>query len=221
MADINDAASLLHHSGELVGVFAFALSGGLVAVRRRLDIVGIMLLSVATALGGGVMRDVVIGNTPPAAFTDLALLGTAAAAGLVVCLWAPPVRLTKWPLDITDAVGLGLFAVTGTVVAYQAGLNPVGSALLGMTTAIGGGAIRDVLSGQVPSVMRPNQHLYAIPALLCATVVALLLHFADYQPWMGLACAVIATAIRLASLKFSWHGPEPWYVRRQAAQTED
>lgn len=214
MAGINDAVSTVQHVGELAGVAAFALSGGLVAVRHRLDIVGILLLAVATALGGGVIRDLIIGNNPPVAFTNMQYLGTAVAAGAVICVWRPPVRLTRWPLDVTDAVGLGLFAVTGTVVAHQAGLNAPGAALLGMTTAIGGGVIRDVLTGQIPSVLRPQQHLYAIPALLCATVVTLLLRYTDYQPWMGLACAVIATALRLASLGLGWHGPEPWYVRR-------
>ncbi len=211
---INEAASTLHHIGELAGVVAFAASGALTAVRRHLDVVGIMLLSVATSLGGGVIRDVMIGNTPPSAFTNMQYLICALIAGAVVCVWHPPFRYTRWPLDITDAIGLGLFAVTGTVIAYSAGLNAPGSALLGMTTAIGGGAIRDVLTGQVPSVLLPQQHLYAIPALLCSSTVAALLRFAHYQPWMGLVCAAMATAVRLASLRFSWHGPQPWYVAR-------
>lgn len=214
MSGINDAASTVHQVGEIAGVFAFALSGALVAVRRDLDIVGIFLLACATALGGGIIRDVIIGNVPPNAFTDLKYLGVAALAALLICLWRPPQRLTSWPLDVTDAVGLGLFAVTGTVVAYSTGLSATGSALLGMTTAIGGGVIRDVLTGQVPTVLRPGQHLYAIPALLCASVVAVLLRFAHYQPWMGLCCAALAVALRLASLKFGWHGPRPWYAGR-------
>lgn len=214
MAGINDAVSTVQQVGELAGVAAFALSGGLAAVRRDLDIVGVILLAAATALGGGVMRDLIIGNTPPVAFTNMAYLGTAIAGGVVICLWHPPARLTRWPLDITDAIGLGIFAVVGTVVAHHAGLNAPGAALLGMTTAIGGGVIRDVLTGQVPSVLRPGQHLYAIPALLCATVVALILRYGDYQPWVGLICAVTATALRLASLRYGWHGPQPWHMRR-------
>lgn len=215
MADINEAASLLHHSGELIGVVAFALSGALAAVRRGMDVVGILLLAVATALGGGVIRDVIIGNTPPNAFTDMRYLAAAVAAGAVICVWSPPSnRLTRWPLEFTDAVGLGLFAVTGTVIAHDWGLSAPGAALLGMTTCIGGGVIRDVLSGEVPSVLRPGEYLYAIPALLCASTVAILLRYTHYQAWMGLACATIAIALRLASLKFGLHGPRPWYVRR-------
>lgn len=215
MAGINDAASTVHSFGELAGVFAFAMAGGLAAVRRNLDIVGILLLSAATALGGGIIRDVLIGNTPPNAFTNMKYLACAVTAGILVCLWRPPPRLTRWPLDVTDAIGLGLFAVTGTVIAHDWGLNAPGAALLGMTTAIGGGVIRDVLTGQIPAVLRPGEHLYAIPALLCASVVAMLLRYTDYQAWMGLACALIAIALRLASLRFGWHGPLPWYVTRE------
>ncbi|MFT3663269.1 MAG: TRIC cation channel family protein [Gordonia sp. (in: high G+C Gram-positive bacteria)] len=218
---MNDAAGAVQYVGELAGVFAFAASGALAAVRRNLDITGILLLAVATALGGGVIRDLIIGNTPPAAFIHMEYLGTAVAAGVLVSVWQMPARLSRWPLDITDAVGLGLFAVTGTLVAHQSGLNAPGSALLGMTTAIGGGVIRDVLTRQVPSVLRPGEYLYAIPALLCAIVATMLVRYVDYQPWMGLACAAIATVIRLASLRFGWHGPEPWYRSRTTAEPVD
>ncbi|GAA4752935.1 trimeric intracellular cation channel family protein [Gordonia alkaliphila] len=212
MNRLDDAVMLLHHSGELIGTIAFAASGALMAVRRNLDVVGILLLAVATALGGGILRDVTIGNTPPNAFTDMRYLIAAVVTGMVIFSWRVPARLTRWPLEITDAVGLGMFAVVGTVVAYQWGLSAPGAALLGLMTAVGGGVIRDMLSGQVPSVLRPGEHLYAIPALACAAVVAILLRYTDYQAWMGLACAVIAISVRLASLKFGWHGPRPWYA---------
>lgn len=214
MADLNETASTLHQYGELVGVTAFALSGALVAVRRNMDIVGILLLAMATALGGGITRDLIIGNTPPNAFTDMSLAVAALIGGGVICVWHPPTNpMTRWALDVTDAIGLGLFAVTGTVIAHEWGMSAPGAALLGMTTCIGGGVIRDVLSGQVPTVLRPGQNLYAIPALTAAAVVAVLLRYTDYQPWMGLACAALAIAIRIGSLAFGWHGPQPWYMR--------
>ena len=214
MTAINDTFSMVHQVGELIGTVAFAASGALVAVRRNLDIVGILLLAAATALGGGIVRDVVIGNTPPNAFVDARYLIAAVATGLLVFVWPAPARLTRWPLDVTDAVGLGMFAVGGTAVAYEWGLAPASSALLGMTTAIGGGVIRDVLAGQIPLVLRPGEHLYAIPALGAAAATAALLRYTDYQEWMGLLCALFAIALRLASLKFGWHGPRPWYARK-------
>lgn len=216
MTGINETASLLHQSGEIAGVVAFSLSGALAAVRKNMDIVGIVLLAVATALGGGIIRDLIIGNTPPNAFTEMKYPVAALCAAAVVCVWQPPSnRMTKWSLEVTDAVGLGLFAVTGTVIAHEWGMSAPGAALLGMTTCIGGGVIRDMLSGQIPTVLQPSQHLYAIPALACAATVAALLRYTNYQPWMGLACAVIAIALRLGSLRFGWHGPQPWYMRRE------
>lgn len=213
-SNLDGAASALNLGGELIGVVAFAASGALLSVRRDLDIVGIVLLAVATALGGGVIRDVIIGKTPPTAFTDLWLVGTAVTTALVLFVWHPPARLTRWPLDLTDAVGLGMFAVTGTVTAYDYGLAAPSAAMLGLTTAVGGGIVRDVLSGHVPVVLRPGQHLYAIPALGGAAATALLLYFDVYTPWYGFACAAAVIAVRVASLKYGWHGPRPWYTTR-------
>lgn len=210
----DDAASVLNVGGELLGIVAFAASGALLSVRRDLDIVGIVLLAAATALGGGIIRDVMIGKIPPTAFTDLWLVGTAVVTALLIFVWQPSARLTRWPLDITDAVGLGLFVVTGTVTAYQYGLSATAAAMLGLTTGVGGGIIRDVLSGQVPSVLRSNEHLYAIPAAGGAALTAGLLHFDVYRPWIGLLCAAAVIAVRIGSLKFGWHGPRPWYTVR-------
>ena len=213
-AGIDDAASAVHHIGELVGTVAFAASGAILAVRRNLDIVGIILLAVATALGGGIVRDVLIGNTPPNAFTSLEYIAAAALTGLVVFFWHPPARLTKWPLDLTDAIGLGLFVVTGTVIADAWGLGAPTAALLGLTTGVGGGVIRDVLSGQIPAVLRTDEPLYAIPAFGGAVVTAALLYFDWYRPWVGLLCAALVIVLRLAAIRWDWHGPRPHYVRR-------
>ncbi|MFW0788971.1 trimeric intracellular cation channel family protein [Gordonia sp. CPCC 205333] len=213
-ADLESAATWVQHYGELIGTVAFAASGALAAVRRNLDIVGIVVLASATALGGGIMRDVLIGHTPPTAFTDLIFLIAATAMALVIFVKHPGNRLTRWPLLLTDAVGLGLFCVTGTVVAYDAGLGAPTSALLGVTTGIGGGVIRDVLSGQVPGVLRPDESLYAIPATLGAIVTAVLLHLGVYNAWAGLLCAALIIAFRLLALRYGWNGPRPHYVRR-------
>lgn len=214
-ANFDDAASALNFGGEMLGVVAFAASGALLAVRRDLDIVGIVLLAAATALGGGIIRDVIIGKTPPTAFTDPWLAAAAVATGLVIFFWQPPVRLTRWPLDATDAVGLGLFAVTGTVIAYDFGLAAPSAAMLGVTTGIGGGIVRDVLSGHVPAVLRPGEHLYAIPALGGAAATALLLEFDVYTVWSGFVCAGLVVAVRIASLRFGWHGPRPRSAARK------
>ena len=132
----------------LAGVLAFAMSGALQAVGRRMDVVGICSLGVVTAVGGGILRDLLIGAVPPAALTDWTLVPVALVGSLIVFWshgrWTVPRR----PMLVLDAVGLGLFCVEGTVKALGFGLNPYASAVVGMLTGVGGGVIRDVLAGQ-------------------------------------------------------------------------
>ncbi|MEV6561163.1 trimeric intracellular cation channel family protein [Nocardia sp. NPDC051756] len=201
------AVGAAQHAGELFGVFAFASSGALLAVRRDFDIFGIVVLACATALGGGIIRDLLIGRTPPAAFVDLSYLWTAVLAAAVIFFWHPSRRLTRGPLEVADAFGLGLFCVTGTVIAYSRGLGAPSAALLGLVTAIGGGVIRDLLGGQTPNVLRPDQ-IYAVPALAGAVATATLLHFGVYQAWTGALAALGAIAFRLLALRFGWHAPQ-------------
>ncbi|WP_052313602.1 trimeric intracellular cation channel family protein [Nocardia thailandica] len=212
-AELDTAATAVHRIGELAGVVAFAASGALVAIRKRFDVFGMVVIAAATALGGGILRDLLVGRTPPAAFTDLTYLCAAVLTALVLFFVAPPRRLVNGPMEVADAIGLGLFSVTGTVIAYSANAGAPTAALLGMTTAIGGGVIRDVLSGEVPSVLRPDQDLYAVPALCGATATALLLHFGLYYAWTGLLAALGAITFRLLAHRYQWHAPLARHAR--------
>lgn len=205
---LDSAVTAAQRIGELLGVIAFATSGALLAVRKNLDIFGMAVLACSTALGGGVIRDLLIGRTPPAAFTDLTFLCASLLTTLVIFFRHPTSKLTRGPLEIADTVGLGLFCVTGTVVAYSQGIGAPSAALLGMVTAIGGGVIRDVLSGQVPSVLRPDQELYAVPALFGSITTAMLLHFGAYRAWTGFLAALVAIVVRLLARRFQWRAPQ-------------
>ncbi|TYP90490.1 trimeric intracellular cation channel family protein [Blastococcus xanthinilyticus] len=147
---------------ELVGVFAFAVSGALTAIGRDFDVVGIAFLAVITALGGGIVRDVVLGDTPPPAFTGWQYLVVALTAAAVTSVAHPWLGRLGRPLLVFDAAGLGLFCVAGTEKALDAGLAPVAAALLGVTTAVGGGVLRDVLARETPALFRPDSELYAV-----------------------------------------------------------
>lgn len=153
----------------LAGTFVFGLGGGIAAVRRRLDLFGIVMIAVVVALTGGTVRDVLIG-VPPRSFRDWRYLAAAAGGGAVCAVLGPLVERVHRPVRVCDALGLSLFCVTGAQAALSTGVPAVPAALLGMITGIGGGVLRDVLLGQVPTVLR--EQFYALPGLLGAAVVA-------------------------------------------------
>ncbi len=128
----------------------FAVTGGLVAVRKQFDIFGVLVLAGTTGLGGGFLRDVLIDATPPAALADWRYLLVPVAAGLVTFVFHPAFGRLERLINVLDAAGLGLFCVTGALKALDYGLGPVPAALMGMVTGIGGGMARDLLAGRVP-----------------------------------------------------------------------
>ena len=178
---------------DLAGVFVFALTGALVAVRARLDLFGTLVLAVATGLGGGLVRDVLLGDVPPPGLVEWQYLAAAALAGMATFVWHPAVARWENLILTLDAAGLALFCVTGALKASDAGLGIVPAALLGMITAIGGGITRDVLANRVPVVLQGGW--YATPALLGATWAAVA-HDLD------LATAVVLVPGMLAC--FTW-----------------
>ncbi len=155
---------------ELAGTFAFAISGGMVAVRHRLDLFGVLVLSFATATAGGMMRDLLLGATPPASLVDWRYLAASVLAGLLTFFRHSAVERMRNPVQLFDAVGLGLFAVLGAGKALAAGLGPVGAVMLGVVSGVGGSIARDVLVAQIPHVLLPRE-LYAVAALAGAAVV--------------------------------------------------
>ncbi|HIW28966.1 MAG TPA: trimeric intracellular cation channel family protein [Candidatus Luteococcus avicola] len=192
---------------ELIGVFAFALSGGLAGVRRRFDIFGILVLAVLTALGGGMVRDVLLGITPPRGISDLNLIGTALVGGLVTFWFSGTLARARRVILVADALGLGAFAVTGAAVAIEAGYPGVEAIAVGMITAVGGGVLRDVLSGQVPSVF--GRELYAVPALLGALLTDCAYRFGWFDGWVQWMLVLLVFGLRVLALRFCWKTPLP------------
>ncbi|MDH5834134.1 trimeric intracellular cation channel family protein [Luteimonas kalidii] len=154
---------------DFVGTFAFAISGALVAVRHRLDLFGVLVLAFAAATAGGIIRDVLLGATPPVSVLDWRYLAVSSTAGLLTFYRHEQVERMRNPVQLSDAVGLSLFAVLGADKALDAGLGPTGAIMLGILSGVGGGIVRDVLVAQVPSVLQ--RELYAIAAFVGATVV--------------------------------------------------
>jgi uncharacterized membrane protein YeiH len=151
---------------DLFGTLVFAVTGAFRAVKYELDILGVLVLSVFTGVGGGIVRDVVLGSFPPAVFTNELYFLVCLGGGLLVFFTAP--RLALWwnVVKVFDAVGLGVFAALGALKGYEHGLGPIGVVLMGTVTAVGGGVIRDVLVSEIPAVLTSD--FYATAAALGA-----------------------------------------------------
>ncbi len=190
---------------DLLGVFVFALSGATLAVAKRFDVFGVLVLGIVAAVGGGLVRDVLLGDLPPPALRDPRDLVVATVAGLLVFVASPLVQRLAGAVRLFDAAGLGLFVTVGTAKALAAGLGTVGAVTLGCVTGIGGGVLRDLLAGEVPTVLR--REVYAVPALLGAGVVVV----ADGLDLPARPAAVLAAslvlAVRVVGVRRDWHAP--------------
>jgi len=180
---------------DLIGTFAFAVSGAIAGVRHRLDIFGVLVLSFTAATFGGITRDVLIGSLPPASIHDWRYVAVSALAGTTVFLWHSKVSRVQHAVLLFDAAGLGLFAVAGAGKALAYHLGPIPAALLGMLTGIGGGVVRDVLVSEVPAVLRTD--IYAVAALAGASVVVVgnLLQLPAQPVAIGGAILIAANAV--------------------------
>ncbi|MGP4045182.1 trimeric intracellular cation channel family protein [Streptomyces sp. 2A115] len=211
----------VQHVLDLIGIFVFAISGALLAVRKNFDVFGIAVLAEVTALGGGLLRDLVIGAVPPAAFTDLGYFLTPLLAALLVFFLHPEMERIQTGVNVFDAAGLGLFCVAGTTKAYEYGLGLTSSAALGLATAVGGGVLRDVLANEVPSLLRWDRDLYAVPAIVGSTMVALCIRY-DMLSTLTTAFAVVtAFTLRLLAMRYHWRAPRAWNRRSTAVEVRE
>ena len=201
-----EIASLLL-SLDLAGTAVFAISGAATGVKHRLDVFGVCVLAFVAGNAGGVLRDVLIGTVPPLAFTKWQYVTVSLLAGAVTFVWHPRLERLHTPILIFDAAGLGLFSVSGTPKALALGLNPFIAALLGMLTGIGGGMLRDVLVGEIPTVLRKD--FYALAALAGAGVVVAgpLLDLSPRVATIG--GAMLCFAVRLVAIWRRWDLPTP------------
>ena len=191
---------------DLAGCFVFALSGGLAAVRARLDVFGVVVVGTVTAIGGGILRDVLLGITPPNALRHWPYLAVPAAAAVLVFFWHPAVTRLRRPVVVLDAAGLGLFTVSGTRLALDHGLGPSGAVALGVLTGIGGGVLRDVLLREIPLVLR--REIYALAAAAGAVLVVIGHRVGDTVFWQA-AGAVVAFGVRVLAARRHWSAPTP------------
>jgi uncharacterized membrane protein YeiH len=198
---------------ELAGLYVFATSGALMAIHKRFDLVGILVLALLTALGGGILRDLIIGDTPPAAFTNVNYLVIPLAAAVVTFFAHPLARRLTFTILVFDAAGLGLFSVTGTLKALSFDLGPLQAVLLGITTAVGGGMLRDITARETPALVQVDTDLYSIPAAAGAVVVAGAHHTDLPIPVVATSAAVLVFLFRVVAMLRHWTAPRAWEPR--------
>ena len=197
---------------EIIGTVAFAISGAFVAINKKMDILGIIILAMATAVGGGIIRDLVLGITPPAALTHpvYALVSIVVA----ILVFIPIIRnhlqkethVTTWVLRVMDSLGLGVFTVIGIEAAIAIGQHDNIFLLIfvGVVTGVGGGVLRDVMAGEVPYIF--VRHFYASSSLIGAVCFVLLINFIpkDFAEIIGISVIFI---LRLLAARFQWSLP--------------
>ena len=198
----------IFYVGEAIGVLAFTIAGVLAGVRKRLDTVGVVVIAFLTALGGGTLRDVLLDRRP---FFWVAheewvwvviILGVAGSIFLRARHFEPTFRAIQWP----DAIGLGLFAASGTQIALDSGTTPLIATLMGVVTAAFGGMIRDILVNDIPWVVASYQ-LYAIIAFVGGWLVWVL-GIVGATPALAVGLGAIAiTATRMLAIVFNWQLP--------------
>lgn len=200
---------------ELIGTAAFAISGALIAIERKLDLFGVVFLSVLTALGGGVIRDLLIGDLPPVFFYSYEYLLVAFLCALVVFVVSAKVnvvvkaeRIIKVLTLIFDSLGLGVFSVAGVDAAISKGYadNAFLVIFIGMTTAVGGGILRDVMSNTTPFVLQ--KHIYATAAIFGSALYYLMIYFNITKEVSILISVSLVVLIRCLAAHYHWSLPK-------------
>ncbi len=190
---------------DLIGTFVFAISGATLGVRRQLDLFGVLVLSFAAAVSGGIARDVFIGAIPPVGLADWRYVAVSCLAGLLTFYRDQVIERLTNPVQLFDAAGLGLFAVTGATKALAAGLGPVAAVLLGTLSGIGGGIVRDILVTRTPVILQSE--FYAVAALAGAALVVIgdWLHLPSVP--VLLVGALLCFGLRFMAIRHGWRLP--------------
>lgn len=206
----------IFYTAELVGTIAFAISGAVLAIQKKLDLFGILLLGVITALGGGTVRDLILGHTPPRMFYNVEYVALAVAAAFIVFLVAKYTKknqlFSSGVMDFLfvfcDSLGLGIFAVIGTQAGITEGFgdNAFLCIFLGMMTGVGGGIIRDMMCTDIPFVLR--KHIYAVAAILGSVIFYVLLNIGMAEAVASLAGMLVTLVLRLLAWHYRWNLPK-------------
>ena len=190
---------------DIIGTFVFAVSGIMVAIQKKFDFFGVIILAFVTAVGGGTLRDVMIGSTPVDWMKSEVHVITVLTAVPICYFLSSHLQKIRRTFLIFDTLGIGLFTILGIEKSLEIGLSPIVAIMMGIVSAVFGGVLRDVLSNDVPMVFR--KEIYAFACLSGALVYLGLNHFSNYTEFNMLTSIIVVIVIRLLSLRNKWSIP--------------
>jgi len=190
---------------DLIGTAAFAASGAWLGVRRHMDLFGVLVLGLVTAVGGGTLRDLLLGDMPTFSLRNETYLYVAILAALIVFINRERFNFFEKPLLYLDAIGLGIFVVIGTTKALDFHLGFLGAVMMGVMTGTAGGVIRDILANQIPLILR--REIYASACLLGGILLVILEQSDVARPIAALLAATTVTVVRLLAIYYDWSLP--------------
>lgn len=185
---------------DILGTIAFAVSGALVAINKRMDPFGVFIIAFVTAVGGGTLRDVLIGKQPVIWMNDITYIFLIGIAVIVAIIFRKKLRYLQKSLFLFDTIGLGIFTITGTEIGINANFHPVISIALGTMTACFGGVIRDILCNEVPILFR--KEIYATACIFGSIAFIILYNFNIDQNIVYVSTSLIVISIRLVAVKY-------------------
>ncbi|MDD6022324.1 MAG: trimeric intracellular cation channel family protein [Acutalibacteraceae bacterium] len=211
-----DVGGTIFYALELIGVFAFAVTGSITAIKRDLDVFGVTIMGITTALGGGVIRDILIGSLPPSMFYsyEYVLLAALTSLGIFTVAYVAKekfslnLELINFINNIFDAIGLGVFSVLGVSIAMGAGHsdNAFLCIFLGTLTGVGGGVLRDIMSMSTPLIFR--KHIYALASILGSCTYYVMIHYGAKNMYSIIAAMLVTFVIRMLATHFKWSLPK-------------
>lgn len=192
---------------DLAGTFFFAISGAMVAIKKNMDLFGIIVLGTVTAIGGGTLRDILIGNFPPFVFHQDLYFYLAIIGSLITWLFVEQLLRIRSVVLLADAVGLGTFVTIGVTRALAVDITPTSAVILGTITAVAGGMIRDVLAGEIPFVL--TRDFYAVSCILGGIVYLGLIALTVPQSVTMAVTTVFVIVLRVLAIRYNWKLPRP------------
>ncbi|MAO17765.1 trimeric intracellular cation channel family protein [Flagellimonas marinaquae] len=191
---------MLYQTIDILGTIAFAISGVLVAMEKRLDLFGVLIIAFVTAIGGGTLRDLLIGNTPVGWMHDLTYVITIFISVVFAILFVNKLKYLRKSLFLFDTIGIGLYTMVGVEKGLEAELLPVICIFLGTMTACFGGVIRDILCNEIPVIF--HKEIYATACILGALSYFLIIQFPVKDEYAYIAAILVVILLRLLAVRF-------------------